>query len=145
MDIPNRDKITITNLVSAPRERCWEYWTDPRHIKRWNQAAANWHTPHAESDLRKDGNFLYRMEATDGSAGFDFKGVFDEVNPPEHLQYTLEDGRQVSVNFEALGDETRIIETFEAESIHPLTLQRQGWQAILDTYKKYVESESEEH
>ena len=107
---------------------------------KWNAASEDWHTTRAENDLRAGGVFSSRMEARDGSAGFDFGGTYDEVKQYELISYTLGDGRKVSVNFAAEGEETLVTEIFEAEMQNPADMQRDGWQAILDHFKKYVEA-----
>ena len=132
--------ITIGTTVEVDKEKVWQFWTQPEHIIHWNSASDDWHTPKAESDLRTGGRFTSRMEAKDGSMGFDFGGTFDEVNPPELLNYTLDDGRKVSVTFEENEGVTKITENFEPEDQNPLEMQEQGWQAILNNFKKYAES-----
>jgi uncharacterized protein YndB with AHSA1/START domain len=107
---------------------------------QWNAASPDWHTPKAENDLRPGGAFSFRMEAKDGSFGFDFGGVYDDVRENELIDYTLGDGRTVRTVFEAAGDSTAITSTFEAENTHPADLQKAGWQAILDNFKKYAEA-----
>ncbi|MFJ8236145.1 SRPBCC family protein [Ureibacillus sp. NPDC094379] len=131
--------LTIETTVQAPVEKVWDYYTEPTHITKWNSASEDWHTPHAENDLRVGGKFLSRMEAKDGSFGFDFGGVYDEVIPHEVIAYTLGDGRKVKINFKGQEDKTDIYVDFEAESENPPEFQKQGWQAILDNFKKYVE------
>ncbi|XXM73101.1 SRPBCC family protein [Lysinibacillus sphaericus] len=133
------DKITIQTTVQAPVEKVWEYWTEPNHITKWNAASDDWHTPFAENDLRIGGKFLSRMEAKDGSFGFDFGGTYDEVKTNEVIAYSMEDGRTVSITFKGHGSETEIEETFDPDSENPVDVQRQGWQAILDRFKEYVE------
>ena len=132
--------VTVQNTVNAPVEKVWEYWTKPEHITKWNTASPDWHSPRAENDLRVGGKFSARMEAKDGSMGFDFAGVYDEVISNELIEYTMEDGRRVSVNFSANGNQTSVVETFDAENTHPVDFQKAGWQAILDNFKKYVEA-----
>jgi len=134
-----KTNITVETIVKAPIEKVWEIWTTPGHITQWNNASDDWHTPKAENDLRKGGSFLSRMEAKDGIFGFDFGGVYDEVNTNELISYTLGDGRKVKVLFTKRGGETKVTETFEAESTNSLELQQGGWQAILDNFKKYAE------
>lgn len=107
---------------------------------QWNNASDDLHTPHATIDLREGGRFLYRMEAKDGSVGFDFNGIFTNVIPLETIEYTIEGGRKVSVTFRSQGDVASITETFDAEDVNPIELQRQGWQAILNNFKKYTEA-----
>jgi uncharacterized protein YndB with AHSA1/START domain len=133
------ERVTVETTVHAPVERVWTYWTEPQHITKWNNASDDWHTPIAENDLRAGGKFLSRMEAKDGSFGFDFSGVYDEVRINEGISYTLDDGRKVNITFISQENETKIIETFDSENMNPIELQKDGWQAILDNFKKYTE------
>jgi uncharacterized protein YndB with AHSA1/START domain len=133
-------KITVQNTVNAPVEKVWELWTGTEHIKQWNNASDDWHTPYAENDLQPGGKFLYRMEAKDGSFGFDFWGIYDEVKPYEIIAYTLGDDRKVVTTFERNGYSTNIMVIFEAEDENPIALQQSGWQSILDNFKKYAEA-----
>jgi uncharacterized protein YndB with AHSA1/START domain len=132
--------ITVANNVKAPVEKVWEYWTAPDHITKWNNASDDWHSPRAENDVREGGKFNIRMEAKDGSMGFDFGGIYDKVVPNKTIEYTMGDGRKVSVIFDQKDNETQVVESFEAESQNPVEMQRGGWQAILDNFKNYVES-----
>jgi uncharacterized protein YndB with AHSA1/START domain len=132
-------KITVKATVHAPVEKVWEYWTEPSHITKWNNASDDWHTPVAENDLRVGGKFLTRMEAKDGSFGFDFGGIYDEVKLNKVISYTLGDGRKVTITFKGQGNETEVIETFDAETMNSVEMQQAGWQAILDNFKKYTE------
>lgn len=132
--------ITVKTIVRAPIEQVWEAWTLPEHIVQWNQASEEWHTPHAENDLRPGGRFLSRMEARDGSQGFDFSGKYNEVRPLEYIHYTLDDGREVNIHFSEKGNSTEIIENFNPEETFPHEMQQQGWQAILNQFKKYAET-----
>lgn len=134
------EKITIQTTVQAPVEKVWAYWTEPNHITKWNAASDDWHTPFAENDLRIGGKFLSRMEAKDGSFGFDFGGTYDDVKANEVIAYSMEDGRTVSITFKGHGNETEIVETFDPDSENPIDMQQQGWQAILDRFKNYVEN-----
>lgn len=134
--------ITVEVLVKAPLDVVWQSWTMPEHIVRWNNASDDWHTPHAKNDLRDGGTFLYRMEARDGSMGFDFGGTYDKVRFRKSIGYTIGDGRKVEISFANNGDETRVVESFEAESQNPIEMQRAGWQAILNNFKKYTESKA---
>lgn len=136
----NETTIKIENAVNVPVETVWEFWTKPEHITKWNNASDDWHTPRAENDLRVGGKFLSRMEAKDGSFGFDFAGVYTEVKTNELIAYTIDDGRNVKVTFEAKDNTTKIITTFEAETQNSIEMQRNGWQAILNSFKKYAES-----
>lgn len=133
-------RITIESSIHAPIEKVWKYWTSPEHITKWNNASDDWHTPHAENDLRVGGKFLSRMEAKDGSFGFDFEGVYDEVIIHEKIAYSMSDGRTVDTTFIKQGDQTKVVSTFDAENQNSLEMQRGGWQAILDNFKKYVEA-----
>ncbi|HEY9480973.1 MAG TPA: SRPBCC family protein [Candidatus Paceibacterota bacterium] len=134
-------KVTVSTIVHAPTEKAWEYFTKPEHVMVWNHASDDWHCPSATADLRPGGAFSSRMEAKDKSIGFDFGGTYDEVIPNEFLSYTIGDGRTVEIGFEDMGDgKTQVTETFEAETQNPVDMQQQGWQAILDNYKKHVES-----
>ncbi len=132
--------IKVEATVNAPVEKVWKLWTNPEHVTQWNHASDDWHSPRAENDLRPGGNFLYRMEAKDGSFGFDFTGTYDEVIPNEYIEYTLGDGRKVKTDFRAVEGTTKIVVVFEAEQTHTEEMQRQGWQAIIDNFKKYAES-----
>ena len=132
--------ITVENTVNAPVEKVWECWTSPEHIIKWNNASDDWHTPHAENDLRVGGKFLSRMESKDGSMGFDFNGVYSEVKEHELIAYAIEGGRKVRITFSPVLEGTRVAESFEAENENSIELQRGGWQSIMDNFKKYVES-----
>lgn len=139
MGASNPTKVTVEAVVQAPIEKVWSYWTEPTHITKWNQASEDWHAPRAENDLRAGGKFVTRMEAKDGSMGFDMGGVYDEVKTHELISYTMGDGRTVEITFTAQGSETKVVETFDAESTHPVEYQQAGWQAIMDNFKKYTE------
>ncbi len=140
MEANNNRIITVENTVNAPEEKVWKFWTEPEHIKKWNNASQDWHTPHAENYLRVGGKFVARMEAKDGSFGFDFGGVYDEVTINKSIAFTLGDERKVKIYFSGNGNQTRIVETFDAENTNSIEMQRTGWQAILDNFKKYTES-----
>ncbi len=139
MPANNGTNITIETTVNAPLEKAWDYFTKPEHITKWNFASDEWHCPAAENDLQPGGKFSYRMEAKDASFGFDFGGVYDVVESNNKIEYTIADGRKVRVDFSAHGNATRITEIFEAEDTHAIELQKNGWQAILNNYKKYSE------
>ena len=140
MSTTEKTNVTIEATVNAPVEKVWTYWNEVAHITQWNAASDDWHSPRGENDVREGGSFSIRMEAKDGSFGFDFGGVYDVVDPHKHIAYTLGDGRKVNIKFEGNGDTTHITETFEAESQNPVEMQRGGWQAILDNFKKYTEA-----
>ncbi|HEV3221588.1 MAG TPA: SRPBCC family protein [Puia sp.] len=132
--------ITIDAAVNAPVEKVWKFWTVPGHITKWNYASDDWHSPYAENDLKVGGKFLSRMEAKDGSFGFDFGGVYDDVKIHELIAYTLGDGRKVRMTFSSEANMTKIVVNFEAESINSIDMQRGGWQSILNNFKKYTET-----
>ena len=132
--------ITVQNTVNAPVAKVWEYWTKPEHITQWNNASDDWHTPWAKNDVRPGGSFTSKMEAKDGSVDFEFSGIHDEVKENEYIKSTMGDGRKMEVNFIADGNTTKVVENFEAETENSEELQRGGWQAILDNFKKYTES-----
>src|SRR5512138_1729387 len=137
--IGNKD-ITVETIVNVPVEKVWEYWSEPRHIVKWCSGSDDWITPHAENDLRLNGKFKTRMEAKDGSDGFDFEGVYTKVNNYKAIEYTINDGRKVAINFDSKNNSTKITETFEAEDVNSLEMQKEGWQNILNNFKKYIES-----
>jgi uncharacterized protein YndB with AHSA1/START domain len=133
-------KITISALLNAPVEKIWDSWTKPEHITKWNFANDTWQCPTATNDLKVGGKYTARMEAKDGSFGFDFEAIYDAVIEKQELTYTMTDGRKATTIFVDNGSETSITTTFDAESENPVEMQQQGWQAILDNFKKYVES-----
>lgn len=132
--------ITVECKVNAPISKVWKCWTEPEHIVNWNNASEDWHTTRAENDLRAGGKFISRMEAKDGSFGFDFEGIYDNVQLNELIEYTITDGRKVKVIFEGNEEGIKITTTFVAESTNSIEMQRDGWQAILNNFKKYVEN-----
>lgn len=136
------DKISITieAAVNASIEKVWAYWTLPQHIMQWNQASPDWHCPKAENDLKVGGRFSSTMAAKDGSFSFDFWGVYDEVLENELIMYTMGDGRKATVTFSGIGKVTAITITFEAENENPVEMQQGGWQAILNNFKNYTET-----
>lgn len=134
--------ITVEAIIIAPIEKVWEHWTEPKYIMKWNNASDDWHTPHAANDLRVGGQFLSRMEAKDGSFGFDLIGTYTIVELHKKIAYTIADGRQVTIEFSAYGADCKITEAFEAENINSIELQKGGWQAILNNFKKNVEISS---
>jgi uncharacterized protein YndB with AHSA1/START domain len=138
----SKPKITVETTVDVPISRAWEVFTKPEHITQWNFASDEWHCPRAENDLKPGGRLVWRMEAKDGSAGFDFTGVYEEVNPNQRIIFRIDDGRQVTIDFKEVNGKTILTETFEAEGTHSLEMQKSGWQAILDNFKKHAESEN---
>lgn len=140
METKEKTVITVQATINAPVAKVWEYWSKPEHITKWCAASDDWHAPKAENDLRVGGSFTTRMEAKDGSFGFEFGGIYDVVKPNQYMEYTLGDTRKVKITFNEKGNTTEVIESFEAESQNPVEMQKGGWQAILDNFKKYVES-----
>jgi uncharacterized protein YndB with AHSA1/START domain len=140
MDTATKKTIKVTSTIKAPVSKVWTCWTAPEHIVKWNHASDDWHSPFAENDIRPGGKFLSRMEAKDGSFGFDFGGVYDQIKVNELIIYTMDDGRKVTITFATRGNDTEVAETFEAENTNPVEMQKGGWQAILDNFKKYVEA-----
>jgi len=132
--------ITIETTVNAPIETVWDVWNKPEHITRWAFASQDWEAPRAENDLRTGGSFKTRMQAKDGSEGFDFEGVYTNVEDEKLIEYDMPDGRHVKITFEKTPEGVKITETFDPESKNSEDLQRAGWQAILDNFKKYTES-----
>ncbi|MBK6397674.1 MAG: SRPBCC family protein [Bacteroidetes bacterium] len=132
-------KIQVQANVAADKQKAWDFYTKPEHIVKWNFASDDWQCPRATNDMRVGGKYSARMEAKDGSFGFDFEAVYDEIVPGEKFQYTMPDGRMVNVEFEKNGNSTNVKVLFDAESVNSLELQKGGWQTILDNYKKYAE------
>ena len=132
--------ITVQTILKAPIEKVWELWISPEHITQWNHASADWHTPYAENDLKVGGKFKYTMAAKDGSMQFDFGGTYTEIVNHSLIAYTIDDGRKVKITFESQENGVVIIEKFDPETENSEALQQQGWQAILDNFKKYVET-----
>lgn len=138
--LTEKETLTVRTVINAPAERAWQLWTDPKHIVHWNNASDDWHTPRAENDLRVGGKFMSRMEAWDGSMGFDFTGEYSKIEPPTLIECTLDDDRTVQIRFISDGNTTTVIETFETEQENSIELQQRGWQSILDNFKKHVEA-----
>lgn len=131
--------IQIEALISSSPSKVWTYWTEPKHITKWNFAVPEWCCPSATNDLKVGGKYSARMEAKDGSFGFDFEAIYDEVTPQKKLTYTMTDGRKVTTTFEPQGDKTKVTTVFVAETQNPIEMQKSGWQAILNNFKKYTE------
>jgi uncharacterized protein YndB with AHSA1/START domain len=132
-------KIRVSVTVHALVEKVWECFTKPEHITKWNFASNEWHCPTVENDVRVGGKYNARMEAKDGSVGFDFITIYDSVVVQKELSYTMEDGRQATTTFELVDDNTNVTTTFDAEIENPVELQQGGWQAILNNFKAYTE------
>ncbi len=133
-------RITINATINASIEKVWNCWTKPEHITQWNFADPSWHCPYAENDLRVGGKYLGRMEAKDGSFGFDLEAIYDIVTEQKELTYTMADGRKATTIFEINGQNTNVTTVFDAENENPVELQQQGWQAILNNFKMYTET-----
>ncbi len=132
-------KITVTATIDADAKKVWDYYTNPTHIMNWNFADPSWHCPTAQNEMKVGGTYNARMEAKDGSFGFDFEAVYTNILEGKEFTYEF-GGRNANVKFDSLGDQTKIIVTFDPEKENPIEIQKGGWQAILDNFKKYVES-----
>ena len=135
-------KITVETLVNASLPKVWHAWNNPDDIVRWNAASADWHTTRSSVDLREGGTFSARMEAKDGSMGFDFEGTYTRVEPQRLIEYEMDDQRAVTVEFIEEPGGVRVRETFDAEGTFSVEQQRQGWQAILDNFARHVEGQA---
>lgn len=133
-------RITIQTTVNASLEKVWSAWTSPEDITQWNAASDDWHSPSGSNDLREGGRFSYRMEARDGSMGFDFEGRYTRVIPGKLIEYVMDDERGVSVSFETGTEGVKIVEAFDPENENPIEMQKEGWQSILDRFRSYVEA-----
>ena len=133
-------KITVDTLARTDLQTAWTVYNTPDDITRWNAASPDWHSPRCEVDLREGGTFNTRMEAKDGSTGFDFEGTYTRVVPRELIEYRMSDGREVAVRFDEEPEGTRVRVAFDAESGNPAEMQREGWQAILDSFGRYAET-----
>ena len=133
-------QIKVETTVSAKTNKVWDFWTKPDHITKWNFASDDWHCPIAENDLRVGGKLRSRMEAKDGSFGFDFEAIYDEIVDQQKITYTMLDGREATTSFEHLNGKTKVTTIFDAENQNPVEMQKEGWQAILNNFKRYVEA-----
>lgn len=140
MQAPKKILVTVEVEVNAAPEKVWECWTQPEHITQWNFASPDWCCPSAVNDLRIGGAFSWRMEAKDGSFGFDYSGTFEDVMPIARIESRLDDGREVKVFFEPAEAGVKVIETFEVEDEHSVEMQKAGWQAILENFKRHAEA-----
>ena len=134
------EKITVEVTIGSGQKKTWRLWTQPNHITQWNFANADWHCPKAENDLKVGGRMCYRMEAKDGSFGFDFECVYTEIIDQQKITYRLPDGRVSTTTLENHGNHTKLITTFDAEQNNPIDIQKNGWQAIINNFKSYVEA-----
>lgn len=135
------NRITVSTTVNVPVEKAWEAWSSPEAIMEWCSASPDWHVPAAQNDLRDGGKFSTTMAAKDGSMQFDFEGVYSKVEPNKSISYSMADGKKVDITFEEVDGKTEIIETFDPENQNPIEMQREGWQAIMDNFKSYVEKQ----
>ena len=133
------ESIVVEVLVSQELDKVWEAWTQPEHIRKWNFASDDWHCPAAINDLKANGALKWRMESKDGSVGFDFKGIYQEVRHQKFICYHIDDGRKVEISFSESNGKVKVSEHFEPENQNSLELQKQGWQAILENFKKHAE------
>ena len=140
METTSKTQVTVEATVNAPIEKVWARWNEPQHITKWAFASDDWHAPKAENDIRTGGKFSTTMAAKDGSFSFEFGGVYDNVVTNKLIEYTIGDGRKVKIVFTQEGNQVKVTETFDAESENPVEMQRGGWQAILNNFKKYAES-----
>ena len=133
------NKITVAATLNADTKKVWDYYTNPEHITKWNFADPSWHCPKASNDMRVGGKYFARMEARDGSFGFDFEAVYDEIKIGQRFTYSFAD-RSVTVELKGPGNQTEVIIVFDPENENPIELQKGGWQAILNNFKKYTEA-----
>lgn len=132
-------KIIVQALINADKNKVWDYYTNPKHIVHWNFADPSWHCPAATNDMKVGGVYKARMEAKDGSFGFDFEVLYTEINDGESFSYEF-GGRQASVVFKEEHGQTKVVVTFDPETQNPIEMQQQGWQAILNNFKNYTET-----
>ncbi len=135
------EPITVEATINAPIQKVWEFYNSPEHIMQWNSPSPDWHTTKAENDLQAEGKFLFRMEAKDGSGGFDFGGTYDEVVESNLIKYTMGDNRKVEIRMVEESGQTKVTVTFDPENENTPEFQKAGWQGILDNFKRYVESQ----
>lgn len=135
-----QEKITIKAIVNVPKQKVWDYYTQPEHITKWNFADPSWHCPTAQNDLKVGGRYVARMEAKDGSFGFDFDAVYTDVKLGDYFTYEF-GGRFATVEFKEANGQTEVTITFDPETVHPIEMQRNGWQSILNNFKKYAETQ----
>lgn len=132
--------ITVETEINSPIEKVWRYYTEPKHITKWNNASSDWHTPWAKNDLKVGGNFTYRMESKETKEGFEFEGKYTEIKNHEIISYIMLDGRKAKIEFKQIENKTHVKISFDPENENSLEMQKNGWQTILNNFKKYVES-----
>lgn len=135
----SNSKITVQAIVSADKKKVWDYYNNPKHIINWNFADPSWHCPCAINDMQKGGTYKARMEAKDGSYGFDFEAIYSEINEGKNFTYEFE-GRTVTVQFNDLSSQTEVVVTFDPETENSIEMQKSGWQSILNNFKNYAEN-----
>ena len=133
------NSITVTATINANAKKVWNYYTNPEHIVNWNFADPSWQCPKASNDMTIGGKYFARMEAKDGSFGFDFEAIYEEIKMGQSFTYSFGD-RRVTVEFKTLENQTEIIVVFDPENENPLEMQKEGWQAILNSFKNYTET-----
>lgn len=139
MEVKSKTKITIQTIIQSDINSVWLKWNDGKHITNWAFASDDWHCPFAESDLKVGGKMKITMAAKDGSFSFDIESIFTKIEAPKFVAYTMTDGRTVETSFDEREGQIKVTEIFEAENENPIELQQQGWQAILNNFKKYCE------
>lgn len=132
-------KVTVQATINADKRKVWNYYNTPEHITKWNFADPSWQCPNAENDMKVGGKYRARMEAKDGSFGFDFEAIYSDIVDGEQFTYGL-DGRTVNVIFKTLANQTEVVVSFDAENENPIEMQKAGWQAILNNFKNYTET-----
>lgn len=135
-------RVTVEAFINLPINQIWKFWTEAKHVQGWNFASPDWHCPIATNNLNVGGEFHYTMAAKDGSASFDFWGVYQKIEKEKFLDILLGDGRKMSVSFKETDNGNQIIENFEPENENPIELQQEGWQRILNNFKGYCEKHS---
>lgn len=134
------EKITVQTKVNKDANSTWTYWTEPEHITGWNFASPDWHCPRAINDVKPGGRFSWRMEAKDGSMGFDFCGSYLSVKHAQQITAKLDDGRHLEINFQNMAGETTVSQSFDPDDSIAPEQQQAGWQAILENFRKYTEN-----
>ena len=132
------EKVKVTSTINADTKKVWEYYTNPKHITNWNFADPTWHWPTKSNDLRVGGTYKARMEAKDGSFGFDFEAIYTKIINYKEFSYEF-GGRTANIRFDILEDKTELVVEFDPETENPVEMQKKGWQSILDNFKKYAE------
>jgi uncharacterized protein YndB with AHSA1/START domain len=135
----NNSKIIVQATINADAKKVWDYYTKPIHIINWNFADPSWHCPSASNDMRIGGTYKARMEAKDGSFGFDFEAIYTQITEGENFSYEF-GGRMATIEFYELGEKTELVVSFDPEEENSIELQKGGWQSILNNFKNYTEN-----